>query len=93
MSRTPKFDDTSPSVQKVIMAALECAIDMSNDISVEDPEALTIPALKKATVVMMNQLFDNNGTFAPEWPADIIAAIDEVINQKVGFAILKFPQQ
>lgn len=92
MSRTPKFDDLAPSVRGVIMAAIETAIDMNNDISSEDPEALTIAGLKKATVVMMNQLFDMSGEWSPVWPTVVIEAIDEIIDAKVGFAVLKFPQ-
>jgi hypothetical protein len=86
-ARMPQFYSLRPEVQVLVKAAVTDAIDFVNDMSAEGSEVLTISNLKDQAQIMMRIILDPELSNI-ELPKTMIDAINEFVEEKIGFAIV-----
>jgi hypothetical protein len=86
------YDELRGCVQALVAEAVSDACDMLNDIGMDDDDddevAMSVRGLKRASRTMLMLLLDPDYG-AINLPQYITEAMDEYIDQKVGFQIVR----
>jgi hypothetical protein len=83
----PHFHSLRSEVQALVASAVDDGMDFLNDMSAEGSECLTISNLKGQSQIMLINILDPEHGII-NLPQGIIDAIDEYVEQKIGFKVI-----